>query len=143
MTTAAWRIDEHSGFLWCEAAENRWEPLFNCAGDELAVGEVACGGVGSGGKDGATIVFDAREGNDSIRQFDGEEPDAAIGIDQVLNAAVSELLRDRLDEAWQQMEIVLEKGVWRHFPVVRWKVQGDLQSTAWRRVGSELTQFLI
>ena len=74
-------------------------------------------GVAPGRLDGELIGFHTDKRFDDVGQFDSEEADAAIEVDEVFCAAVHEKFTRGFDEFRQQEEIILEKGVAGHFPV--------------------------
>ncbi len=81
-TDARW-IEEDGGEGGIEALEQAGEEVIGTAGDELAIADSAALGIAPGGLDGGGIEFDAEERFDFGGEFDAEEADAAIGVDEM------------------------------------------------------------
>jgi hypothetical protein len=137
VATASWGIEDDGSESGVKALEDGWETVFDGAGDDFAVGAVFGGGVGACGEDGLAVMFDAGEGDDAVGEFDGEEADAAIGVDEELDAAIGETLCDGLDESWEQVKIVLKEGIGWDVPTFGWETQGDFDAAAGGRVGAD------
>jgi hypothetical protein len=137
VATAAWWIENDCGVSGVKALEDGRESILDGAGDDFAVGAVSGGGIGACGEDGLAVVFDAGEGDNAVGEFDGEEADTAIGIDEVLNAAIGELLRDGLNECGKQVEIVLKEGIRWDVPAFGWDTQCDFDAAAGGWMGAD------
>ncbi len=126
---AATRGVEEEGCLGgIEALEHRGEEILDRSLDELAVGDAASAGVLAGGGDGLVVVFDAGEGVEGGGGLEREEPDAAVGIDEVAEAAVAESGADDVGEGGEEVEIVLEEGIAGDDPILRGQAEDDLDA---------------
>lgn len=139
----AGRVQEDRGVGGIAAAEQVGQLLLGAADDELAVGNVAGGSVAARGVDGGGVEFDAEEGFHGRGEFEGEEPDAAVGVEEMAGAGGLEPGADGLDELGEEVEIVLEKGIAGQFPVGGCEAKDDLQSAFGGRMGADLAQLVV
>lgn len=139
----AGRVEEDRGAGGIAAAEQVGQLLFGATDHELAVGDVTVGGVAARGVDGGGVKFDAEERFHGRREFEGEESDAAVGVEEVARAGGLESGPDGLDELGEEVKVVLEKGIAGQFPVGRGEAEHDLESAFGGRMGPDLAQLVV
>jgi hypothetical protein len=89
------------------------------------------------------IQFHARKGIDGIRQFYGEEAHAAVNIDEMPGSGIPQTSANGFDQARQQEEVILEKGIARDFPAFRRNPQHNFQAASWWRISADMLDLLI
>ena len=86
-----------------------WEQFIRVTHLEITVGDVAIGGVFAGGLNGFFIQFHSEEGIGEISEFDSEESDAAIEVDEEAASTGFKIVAGGADEFGKEKEIVLEE----------------------------------
>ena len=111
-------IQDDGGASRVQSLDDGREQFLDGAADEFAILDATGGGVGAGGEDCGFVEFDADERIELGGGGDAKEPDAAVGVNEMSNAAVREAAADGAREFGQQMEIVLEKRIVGDCPIL-------------------------
>src|SRR5262249_60662736 len=88
--------------------------------------DVTQGSIMAGSFDCKAVVFYSDKGASQVRQLNAEKADAAVQVQQMSRTAGFKLRAHHFDHLWQQEKIILEEGVRRHFPVLRWYSKHNL-----------------
>ena len=123
--------------------KQRREQFLRGPGNKLAVSACASRGVPTRRLDRQTVQFHADKGLHQVRQFNAEEADAAINIQQMPRSAVSQAVPHDLHQSGQQEEVVLEERIRRHFPALGGNAQDHLDSALGRRMGADILDLLV
>src|SRR5437762_1017892 len=146
-TAGAGRVEEDGERLGRDASpylvEDSGQLLFGGAGDEFAIGPVFGDGVDASGPDGVLVQFDPDEALDKVGQFDGEEADAAISVDEEPGAAAGKHRADDFDQIGKQEKVVLEEGALRDLPAFGRDPQHNFQAPFGRRMRADMTDLLV
>jgi len=102
--------------------------------------KVAGGRVGAGGEDGGFIELDANERVELWSAGNGKEPYAAVGVDEMPDAAVGEASADGARQFGQEVKVVLEEGIVGNLPGVGGNPERDFQSSFGGRRFSDFEQ---
>ena len=89
-------------------------------------------------RDGALVVFHARERLHRPRRFNAKKTNATIQVNEMTRAARLQKRVDRLNKPGQQMKVVLKKRVRRHLPILRLHAQHHLDAAFGRWIGPHL-----
>jgi hypothetical protein len=143
MASPPWGIKDDGGFACRKTAQHSRQPLLDGAGNDLPVGAVAGRRIGARGEHRAAIVLNAGKGNDMFGQFNPEETNSTVGVDEMTNPAVSQPIGNRLDQGGEKLKVILEKRIRWHFPIGWRQAQRYLQTAARRWIGSQLAQFTV
>jgi len=106
LAALARRIEQHGRRLRGETRKQRRQDLFCSTRDKLAVGPPTGRSIPTRGLDRQTVQFYADKRLDEVAEFDTEEPDPAIDIQQILRSALSQALAHDLHQSRQQEEVV-------------------------------------
>lgn len=123
--------------------EQGGHPFLGGADDEVAVSDSAGVHVSLGGADGGFIDFDADEVVEGVGAFEGEEADAAVGIDEETGAAIGEPGAHGLDQAWEDVEVILEERVVRDLPTFGGEAESDFDTAFGGRLAVDFAQLLV
>lgn len=130
-------VGDDQGVVGGEPLKEGWHPLFSGASDEIPVGDPSLLLIEAGGLDGCLVDLNAGETLDEGRAFEGEETDAAVGVDQEAGAAVAHGGADGFHQGGEEVEVVLKEGILRELPSVRRDAEGDFDAALGRWFGAD------
>jgi hypothetical protein len=89
------------------------------------------------------VQFHAHKPLEQVRHFDPEKADSAIRVHQESHAALRHTVTHRFHQLRQQEEVILEKGMRRHLPILRRNAQRHFDPSFRRRVRPHLANLLV
>lgn len=137
------RVGDDRGALGGEALEQCRHLFLGGADDEIAVRAPLLLLVEAGGADGEFVDFDAGEAFHFGAAFEREEAHATVGIDEEPRAALAQSGTDDVDEAGEEMKVILEERIGGTSQSFGEEAKVDLDAAFGRGLAADFEELLV